>query len=120
MRPHKKMAIWNEAMELTEEIYKATAVFPKDEAYGISSQIKRAAISIASNIAEGCARESSREKKQFFIMSRGSASELDAQLEICLRLAFINQDSHNKLNQRLETVSRMLQGLVNSQRLKLT
>jgi four helix bundle protein len=117
MRPHKRLDIWEEAMKLIEEIYKVTAKFPNDEKYGIISQMKRASISIASNIAEGCARRTNQEKTQFFIMARGSLSELDAQLEISLRLDFLTKEEYCKTEDRLERVSRMSQGLINSRKI---
>ncbi len=114
MKPHKRLEIWEEIMKLVEEVYELTKKFPADEMYGIISQMRRAAISIASNVAEGCARRSTREKVQFFIMARGSLSELDAQLEISLRLNFINKQENEVVTERFERVSRMLQGLINS------
>lgn len=114
MRPHKQLNIWEEIMKLIEDIYKVTKIYPREEIYGIVSQMRRAAISIASNVAEGCARKGNQEKIHFFVISRGSLSELDAQLEISLRLNFIDRDGFFKINERLERVSRMLQGLIRS------
>jgi four helix bundle protein len=116
MRPHKKLNIWEEAMMLIEELYRMCLKLPKDETYGISAQMKRASISVASNIAEGCARNSNKEKIQFFMMARGSLSELDAQIEICLRLNFIQQVDYDKLLKHVEKTSSMLQGLIDSRR----
>ena len=113
MRPHKKLNIWEEIMKLIEDVYRTTSKFPKEEIYGITSQMKRASISIASNIAEGCARKGNQEKIQFFTMSRGSLSELDAQLEISLRLKFIQEDNYQNILNKLEQISSMLQGLIN-------
>lgn len=101
-------------MELIEDIYKITSRFPKEEIYGIVSQMRRASISIASNIAEGCARKGSQERVQFLMIARGSLSELDAQLDISTRLDFIKKDDYEKINDKLEQISRMLQGLINS------
>jgi four helix bundle protein len=114
IRPHKRLDIWEEIMKLIEETYRVTSRFPKEEIYGITSQIRRSSISIASNLAEGFARGGDQEKVRFLSISRGSLSELDAQLEISLRLGFTKQEEYNKLNDRLEHISRMLQGLINN------
>lgn len=111
-RPHKKLNIWEDVMRLIEEIYKVTSKFPKEETYGIVSQMRRASVSIASNIAEGCARNTNKEKVQFLMMSRGSISELDAQLEISSRINFMDKDEYKRLSDRLDKISRMLQGLI--------
>jgi four helix bundle protein len=116
MRPHKRLDIWEDAMKLTEDIYKITSDFPKEETYGIISQMRKASVSVVSNIAEGCARRGDQEKLQFFTISRGSLSELDAQLEIALRLGFIDKEKYHVIMVRLESVGRMLQGLINSRR----
>ena len=91
MRPHKKLHMWEEVMKLIEDIYKIIMSFPKEEKYGIVSQMRRSAVSIASNLAEGCARKGNQEKIQFFTVSRSSLSELDAQLEISFRLNLIKE-----------------------------
>lgn len=116
IRPHKRLRIWDKIIELIEETYNTTAGFPKDEIYGIVSQMRRAVISVAANIAEGCARRSKKEMVQFLTVSRGSLSEIDAYLDICLRLKFIKPDEYNSLSGKAEEVSRMLQGLINSNR----
>jgi four helix bundle protein len=114
LRPHKKLNIWKETICTIKDIYKLTSKFPKEEIYGIISQMRRASISIASNIAEGCARKGNQEKIQFLTISRASLSELDAQLEISLELCFINKEEYHKINNQLEKISSMLQGLINS------
>ncbi|MCX6354901.1 MAG: four helix bundle protein [Candidatus Aureabacteria bacterium] len=116
MRPHKKMQIWQNVMDFIQELYSITARFPREEIYGLISQMRRAAISIASNIAEGCARKSNQEKMQFFIIARGSLSELDAQLEISRRLQFVSQEEYDTQSEKLDVISRMLQGLIDSQK----
>jgi len=99
-------------MELVEDIYSASSKFPKEEIYGLTSQMKRAAVSIVSNLAEGAARKGAREKIQFYCISRGSLSELDAQLEICLRLRFIEKDDYEKIQYKVDEIGRMLWGLI--------
>ncbi len=77
---HKKLDVWNHSIELIKIIYKLTENFPKHEIYGLSGQIRRASVSIASNIAEGCSRKSTLEKKRFLEISRSSLVEVDTQL----------------------------------------
>ena len=77
MRNYKKYAVWELGHEITLDIYQLTKAFPKEELYGITSQMRRAAYSIPSNIVEGCGRESDAEFKRFLIISQGSASELE-------------------------------------------
>ncbi len=115
IRPHKRLKLWEKVMAVTEDIYCITDAFPKQEIYGLTMQMRRAAVSVASNIAEGAARKGKQEKIQFFSIARGSLSELDAQLEIASRLKFIKTGKYEEMQTRLAEVSRMLQGLINAQ-----
>ena len=96
---YRDLDVWQNAMSLVEAVYKATADFPAEEKYGLSSQIRRCAVSIPSNIAEGFMRKSTKEYIQFLYISLGSLGELDTQLEISNRLKYMsNQESlKNKL-----------------------
>lgn len=85
---HKNLEAWKEAISLTTEIYKLTQNFPKDELYGITNQIRRSAVSIPSNIAEGCARQTAKETIQFLHISLGSIAELETQLIISNNLGY--------------------------------
>ena len=87
---HRDLAAWREAVALVVAIYRQTASFPKEETYGLTSQIRRAAVSIPSNIAEGAGRNSSRELLQFLGITCGSLAELDTQLELAVQLGYIN------------------------------
>ncbi|GAH32299.1 unnamed protein product, partial [marine sediment metagenome] len=80
MKDFREMQVWNKGHKLALEIYKLTGGFPKEEIYGLSSQIRRAAVSIPTNIAEGCGRGSAKELKQFLKISMGSASEVEYQI----------------------------------------
>ena len=84
---HKKLEVWNKGIELVAEIYMITKFLPKEEIFGLSSQLRRASVSVISNIAEGSARKSSLERKRFYEISRSSLVEIDAQIEIAHRLS---------------------------------
>src|SRR5262249_47927994 len=90
---HRDLIAWQEAMALVESVYRDTALFPKEEIFGLVTQIRRCAISVPSNIAEGAARNSSREYVQFLGISCGSLSELETQLELAIRLGFMKSDA---------------------------
>ncbi len=81
-KPHKKLNVWHKSIDLVQKIYEMTETFPKIENYGITNQIRRAAVSIPSNIAEGAARQTKKEFIQFVHVAQGSLSELDTHLEI--------------------------------------
>jgi four helix bundle protein len=116
MRPHEKLEVWNKAVEFVVTIYKETAEFPKEEKFGLTSQVRRAAVSVPANIAEGAARQTSREFARFLSIAQGSASELETELLIAQRLGYLEQNSYRKLYDELNTIARMIVGL--SQHLK--
>jgi four helix bundle protein len=92
-RPHQQLAVWQEAVSLVERVYDVTSRFPNDERFGLTAQLRRAAISVPSNIAEGAARRSRKEYLRHPSIARGSLSELDTQLVIACRLKFIPMDA---------------------------
>jgi four helix bundle protein len=94
---HKKLEVWKKSVSFVAMIYKITSGFPKSEIYGIVNQMRRASVSIASNIAEGCARKSAIERKRFYEIARSSLVEIDTQLEISVTLNYINPDKNNDL-----------------------
>lgn len=108
---HKDLDVWKKAMELATEVYSMTTAFPRDELYGLTSQIRRSVISIPSNIAEGAARHSRKEFIQFLHVASGSIAELETQLLLAARLGLIPDDQPFL---RLEEVRRMLLGLLRS------
>ena len=87
--PHRNLIAWREAMHLVETAYRDTTGFPTEETFGLKTQIRRAAVSVPSNIAEGAARNSSGELIQFLGFARGSLAELETQLELAVRLGFL-------------------------------
>lgn len=111
MKGHRDLVVWRKAMGLVRDIYGATSEFPRNELYGLTGQIRRAAVSIPSNIAEGHGRGSIREFKQFVSQARGSLLELQTQLEIAHDLRFLSQSAFEDLMQKSDDVGRMLTGL---------
>ena len=87
---HTKLEVWKEAVELTVEVYELTKAFPKEEIYGLTSQIRRAVVSVPSNIAEGCARKSATETIHFLYIAIGSLAEVETQIIISNRLGYIS------------------------------
>jgi len=90
---HRNLLAWREAMHLVELIYRDTAAFPSQETFGLTAQIRRAAVSVPSNIAEGAARNSSGELVQFLGIACGSIAELETQLELAVRLGYLKADA---------------------------
>jgi len=114
MNSHKDLKVWQEAVELSVICYDVTSRFPREEQFGLVSQMRRAAISIASNIAEGAARTGSKEFIQFLYISLGSASELDTQIEIARRIELGEPSDLERLQLQTNMISRLLQGLIRS------
>ncbi|GHC46665.1 hypothetical protein GCM10008083_07150 [Ulvibacter litoralis] len=108
---HKDMDVWKKSMDLVEAIYKISAQFPKEEIYGLTSQIRRSAVSVPSNVAEGAARKSDKEFIQFISIALGSLSEVETQYYLSVRLGFI-QESETLKNQ-LNSVGKLLLGTRN-------
>lgn len=112
MRDFRQLNVWEEAHKLTLEIYKMTKEFPKEELFGLTSQMRRASISIASNIAEGCGRGSNKEYAQFIQIALGSAYEIDYQLLLAKDLGYINAEKYDGLNERADKTKRQLAALL--------
>jgi four helix bundle protein len=109
VRPHYNLEAWKLAMKLVKTVYQATRAFPQEEIYGLTAQMRRAAVSIPSNLAEGAARTGRREFAQFLSIAKGSLSELETQLLIPAELDFL--DAKHAVFELLEEVSRVLAGL---------
>jgi four helix bundle protein len=110
----RDLRVWQEAMKLTAEIYRSTSAFPKHELYGLSQQIRRAAVSVPSNIAEGKGHRSDKEFVHFLLHARGSLLELQTQLLISEELQYVGQEEAQRLLKLAEGVGRALSGLINS------
>jgi four helix bundle protein len=111
-KAHKKLRAWQEAMTLVKLVYEATAILPPTERYGLTSQMRRAAVSVPSNIAEGAARKAKKESIWFYTISRASLSELDTQIELCHVLGFFNPAHDPRLLKQVDTVDSLLSGLI--------
>ena len=114
IRLHRKLLAWQESIALAKQVYAMTAKFPRDDQFALSSQMKRAAISVPSNIAEGAARGSKREFVHFLAIARGSLSELDTQLTLACKLDFASDIT--PIEAQLDHVFRLLNGLIGSTR----
>lgn len=112
MRPFRKLLVWQKAHRLTVELYRVTKAFPRDEQYGLTSQIRRCANSIGANIAEGCGRGTPRDFARFIQIALGSASELENHLVLASDLGFVNGEVYAHLETAVVDVKRMLTGLV--------
>ncbi len=109
----RELRVWQASMDLTLLIYELTNEFPKHEVYGLSSQMRRASVSIASNLAEGSARRTRRDFRQFVIIARGSNCELQTQLLVATRLGYASEAKLNQAESLALDVGRMLNGLSN-------
>ena len=115
-RPHKKLKVWQKAMGLVTSIYKMTAQFPKEEEFGLKAQLRRAAVSVPSNIAEGLARQTKPDKLRFLNMSQASLSEIDTQIEITRQLEYLDDDRYARIMSDILDVQMLLSGLTRSVR----
>jgi four helix bundle protein len=114
MRDHTKLRAFELADEIAILTYKVTAAFPKEEAYGLTSQMRRAAVSVPSNIVEGCARDSQADYLRFLYMAFGSLRELHYQFSLSKRLGFFKSDSGQPTEQKLMETEKVLNGLIRS------
>ena len=112
MKDFRQLKVWEKAHQLALALYRVTASFPRDETYGLTSQIRRAASSITSNIAEGCGRDGDAELSRFCTIARGSASELEYQLFLARDLKLIQPNDYERLAQQTTEIKRMLTVLV--------
>jgi four helix bundle protein len=114
MRNYRDLQIWTKAHNPTLELYKLSRQFPKEEVYGLTSQLRRAASSIGANLAEGCGRQSNPEFARFVRISMGSASELDYHLLLSRDLGFLENDTYQRTSKSLTEVRKMLASLLST------
>lgn len=112
MKDFKELRVWSKAHELTVLVYKLTRAFPRDEVYGLTSQVRRSAASVGANIAEGCGRHSDGEMTRFLQIARGSASETEYHLLLAKDLGFLQETDFQVAEQAVVVVQRMLTALV--------
>ena len=118
MRNYRNLKAFELADELVLMVYKATKMFPRDELFGLTSQLRRAAVSIPSNIVEGASRDTEAEFLRFLDMSYGSASELDYQISLAYRLGYVEKKLHSPLSGKSTETAKVLNGLIRSLRNK--
>jgi four helix bundle protein len=118
MRDHTQLRAFALADRLTLLVYQRTTAFPRDELFGLTSQVRRAAVSVGSNIVEGCARESLADYIRFLDMAYGSARELEYQLSLAHRLGYLGEAEANELQALANETCKVLNGLIRSLRMK--
>lgn len=118
VKNHKDLEVWKQSIDLVDAVYRVTKAFPPEELYGLVSQMRRAAVSVPSNIAEGAARASKKEFTQFLYMALGSVTELETQIMISKRLGYVDQESD--LLRQTEIAHKLLLGLIKYLKKKAT
>lgn len=112
MNNYKELKVWQKSMELVEVVYKLTSTFPKEEKYGLTSQIQRSSISIPSNIAEGAGRNSDKEFRNFLGVANGSSNELSTQLILAIRIGYANESDIEYIFNLLSEIQKMIFSLI--------
>ncbi|WP_425617273.1 four helix bundle protein [Anatilimnocola sp. NA78] len=120
MPGYQELKVWQIGVQVSVDVYRLTEAFPKTEIYGLTSQIRRAAVSIPSNIAEGHERDTTKDYLRFLSIARGSLAELETQLLVANRLNFVEQSQLNDLLSTLDSLSRMIRNLQKALRQKLS
>lgn len=113
MKSYKDLLVWQKSIELCTQIYKVSSKWPKNELYGLTSQVRKCCVSIPSNIAEGSRRGSKQEYIHFLRIAFGSGAELETQLLIALKIDYLKEADYDKLIKDLEEVMKMLNKLIN-------
>lgn len=113
MESYRDLEVWKQAKNLVADIYCVTKAFPKDEQFELVNQLRRAAVSIPSNIAEGCGRNHSKDSIQFFFISRGSLYEIETQVIIAFDLGYISQPEQTDVLNKIKSCKRLLNGFIN-------
>jgi four helix bundle protein len=114
MKPHQRLDAWKLSFEFVKTVYGITAGFPSDEKFGLVSQLRRASVSVPVNIAEGAARRTKKEFRQFLYISSGSVSELDTLLMLSKELKFVSLSEYEHLNEKLVVIAKCVNGLIRS------
>ncbi|GAA4041293.1 hypothetical protein GCM10022409_29100 [Hymenobacter glaciei] len=111
-RSYTELNVWLQSRQLTKRVYELTRQFPKDELFGLTNQLRRAAVSIPSNIAEGCGRQHTRDTLQFLFIARGSLFEVETQLYLAFDLAYLNEEILQQLLEDIINCKKLLQGFI--------
>ncbi len=111
-KPYTELSVWIQSRQLTKRVYELTRQFPKDELFGLTTQIRRAAVSIPSNIAEGCGRQHTRDTLQFLFIARGSLFEVETQLYLSIDLGYIQEAELSELLVAVTNCKKLLQGFI--------
>ncbi|MBS2211604.1 four helix bundle protein [Carboxylicivirga mesophila] len=119
MKTYKEIHAWQKAMELVTDIYSITDSYPENEKFGLTNQIRRAAVSVPSNIAEGFGRNSLPDFIRFLNIARGSLFELQTQVEISLNLGFLARDNYGEIDAKTEEIAKLLNALIKSLKKKM-
>jgi four helix bundle protein len=114
IKSHKDLEVWKRSVDLAKKLYIDTKDFPKEELYGLVNQIRRSAVSIASNIAEGKNRQHTKEFIQFLYIALGSSAELETQLIIAKELRYLKEKEENDCLEELDQIGKMIRGLIRS------
>lgn len=114
MKTHKDLDVWKKSVDFVVDIYQLSGKFPKEERYGLVNQMRRASVSIPSNIAEGAARNHSKEFARFLYIALSSGAEIETQIIIATRLGYLNQQNSEILLNKLTSIQKMIQGLIRS------
>ncbi|MBQ0020389.1 MAG: four helix bundle protein [Bacteroidales bacterium] len=110
--PYRNLKVWNDSMYLVTKVYEVTSSFPASEIYGLTNQLRRAVVSIASNIAEGYGRSSNKDLVHFLYVSLGSSNELDTQIQIAYNLKYVTYESFKEIDVLNESINKMLHSLI--------
>ena len=111
---YRELEVWQKAMDLVKMVYRHTAGFPREEMFGLTNQLRRASVSIPSNVAEGQGRRTTKEFLYHLSVARGSILEVQTQVEIARRLLYLTEDQGKELDQQIIMVIRLLNGLMNA------
>jgi four helix bundle protein len=112
MKDFRRLKVWDKAHLLTLDIYKVTAAFPREEVYGLTSQMRRCSASMGANIAEGCRKQGNNELHRFLYIASGSASELDYHVLLARDLRYLSEEDYRRIDQKLLETRRMLTALL--------
>ncbi len=120
VKSHRELKVWHAGMSLAKQVYSLTRQFPKEETYGISTQLRRAVVSIPSNIAEGYARQSTKELLQFLAIASGSLAEIETQILLAAEFGYVREEESTHLLSNINQLERMLNAFRSQLKKKLT